>query len=126
MRQGKSPSQRQLRVGELLRHALAELFARGDLRDPDLIDATITVAEVTIGADLKSATAYVMPLGGGDAQAVTDALNRSRKYIRGQIARQVTLKFIPDISFELDRTFDYSDKIDSLLHTPHVSQDLKD
>jgi ribosome-binding factor A len=126
MRQGKAPNQRQLRVGELLRHALAELFTRGDLRDPDLSDVTITVVEVSVGPDLKNATAFVMPLGGGDAQRVIEALNRSKKFIRGHIGQQVLLKHMPNIAFELDRSFDYSDKIDSLLTTPHVSQDLKD
>lgn len=126
MGQGKAPSQRQLRVGELLRHALAELFARGDLRDPDLLDSTITVVEVSLGPDLKTATAFVMPLGGGEAQSVVAALNRSKKFIRGQISRQVFLKHMPDLRFELDRSFDYSEKIDALLTTPHVSQDLKD
>lgn len=126
MRQGKPPSQRQLRVGELIRHALAELFSRGDLRDPELLDATITVVEVSTGPDLKTATAFVMPLGGGDAHETVAALNRSKKFIRGQVGRQITLKFMPDIRFELDRSFDYSQKIDALLTTPHVSQDLKD
>ena len=126
MGQGKAPSQRQLRVGELLRHALADLLSRGDLRDPDLFDTTITVLEVSLGPDLKTATAFVMPLGGGDAQSVLAALNRSRKFIRGQISRQVFLKHMPDLRFELDRSFDYSEKIDALLTTPHVSQDLKD
>ncbi len=127
MRQGKGPSQRQLRVGELLRHALAELFTRGDLRDPDLFDVTITVAEVSLGPDLKNATAFVMPLGGGgDAQKVVSALNKSKKFIRGQVGRQVFLKHMPNISFELDRSFDYSEKIGALLTTPHVSQDLEE
>ncbi len=126
MGQGKAPSQRQLRVGELLRHALAELFARGGLRDPDLFDTTITVVEVSLGPDLKTATAFVMPLGGGDAHSVVAALNRSKKFIRGQVGRQVFLKHMPDLRFELDKSFDYSDKIDALLTTPHVSQDLKD
>ena len=126
MGQGKAPSQRQLRVGELLRHALAELFSRGDLRDPDLFDTTITVVEVSLGPDLKTATAFVMPLGGSDAPGVVAALNRSKKFIRGQISRQVFLKHMPDLRFELDRSFDYSEKIDALLTTPHVSQDLKD
>lgn len=126
MGQGKAPSQRQLRVGELLRHALAELFSRGDLRDPDLFDTTITVVEVSLGPDLKTATAFVMPLGGGDAKGVVAALNRSKKFIRGQVSRQVFLKHMPDLRFELDRSFDYSEKIDALLTTPHVSQDLKD
>lgn len=126
MRAGGVPSQRQLRVGELLRHALAELFARGDLRDPDLMDAAITVVEVAASPDLKQATAYVMPLGGSDAERVMAGLSRSRKFIRGQIGRQVTLKHIPEISFELDSSFDYSERIDALLTTPHVSQDLED
>ena len=126
MRQGKAPSQRQLRVGELLRHALAELFTRGDLRDPDLMDATITVVEVSLGPDLKNATAFVMPLGGSDASRVIAALNKSKKHIRGQLSGRVFLKHMPDISFELDRSFDYSEKIDALLTAPHVSQDLKD
>ena len=126
MGRGKAPSQRQLRVGELLRHALSDLFARGDLRDPDLMDATITVVEVSVGPDLKNATAFVMPLGGADAPRVVEALNRSRKFLRGQVGRQVFLKHMPSIVFELDRSFDYSENIDALLTTPHVSQDLND
>lgn len=126
MRAKKAPSQRQLRVGELLRHALAELLARGVVRDPALNDAAITVAQVSTSPDLKNAVAYVMPLGGVNAQTIVDALNRSKKFIRGQVSRQVSLKHMPELSFELDASFDYSDLVDRLLTAPHVAQDLDD
>lgn len=126
MRANKAPSQRQLRVGELLRHALAELLTRGGLRDPILNDAAVTVAEVSTSPDLKNAVAYVMPLGGSNGEQIVEALNRSKKYIRGQVSRHVTLKHTPELSFELDGSFDYSDLVGQMLTAPHVAQDLED
>lgn len=126
MRGSKAPSQRQLRVGELIRHALAEVFARGDLRDPDLEGVALTVVEVSVSPDLKKARAFVMPLGGGNANAVADALNRSKRYLRGQVSQRVSLKHMPDVSFELDTSFDYSRSVDQLLAEPHVAQDLEE
>lgn len=126
MRPNRAPSQRQLRVGEVLRHALADLFARGEMRDPELSDAAVTVAEVSVSPDLKNAIAFVMPLGGVNADMIIDALNRSRKHIRGQVSRGVMLKHMPEVSFELDGSYDYSELVDRLLSTPKVAQDLDD
>lgn len=111
----RPPSQRQLRVGEEIRHALAGIFLRGDFHDPDLAGIPITVTEVRTGPDLKSATAYVMPLGGGEEEAVLAALRRAAPYLRGQLAREVSLKFTPSLRFEIDRSFAEAKRIDGLL-----------
>ncbi len=117
----RPPSQRQLRVGEEIRHALAGIFIRGDLRDPDLVGIPITVTEVRAGSDLKSVTAYVMPLGGGEEAAVVAALRRAAPYLRGQLAQEVSLKFTPSLRFELDRSFAEAQRIDGLLR--HIDDD---
>lgn len=117
----RPPSQRQLRVGEEIRHALAGIFLRGDLRDPDLVGIPITVTEVRAGSDLKSVTAYVMPLGGGEEAAVVAALRRAAPYLRGQLAREVSLKFTPSLRFEIDRSFAEAQRIDGLLR--HIGDD---
>ena len=111
----RPPSQRQLRIGEEIRHALAGIFLRGDLHDPDLAGIPITVTEVRTGPDLKSATAYVMPLGGGEEPAVLAALRRAAPFLRGQLAREVSLKFTPSLRFEIDRSFGEAKRIDGLL-----------
>ncbi len=121
---GRSPGQRQLRVGEELRHALAEVFTRGGLRDPALKDASVTVTEVRISPDLRNATAFVTPLGGGDAAALLDALARAAPYIRGLIGRMMQLRFTPAIAFELDTSFERASHIDALLRQPAVAADL--
>lgn len=118
-------SQRQLRVGELVRHALAELFARGDVYDPVLEGHIITVPEVRMSADLRLATAYVMPLGGHDAKDVLAALERNKKFLRGEIAHRVNLKFTPEIRFRIDERFDEAERIEKLLRTPEVQRDLE-
>jgi ribosome-binding factor A len=117
-------SQRQLRVGELIRHALAEMFSRGDVHDPVIERHMITIPEVRMTADLKLATVYVMPLGGRDAQAVVAALERNKRYLRGEIARHVNLKFAPEIRFRIDERFDEAERIEKLLRTPEVQRDL--
>ncbi len=122
---GKAPSQRMLRMGELVRHALAEVFARGDVHDPVLETHVITIPEVAMTPDLRHATAYVMPLGGKDERAVIDALNRNKKYLRGVIAKKVQAKFAPDLHFRIDERFDRADQIDKLLKQPEVQRDLK-
>jgi len=124
MRATKAPSQRQLRVGELIRHALADVFSRGEINDPDLDGVTVTVVEVSVSPDLKNAVAFVMPLGGANADAMIAALERCRKFIRGQVGKRVALKHMPNLTFELDTSFDYSESVDRLLSTPHVAQDL--
>ena len=117
-------SQRQLRVGELIRHALAEMFSRGDIHDPTIEGHMITVPEVRMSPDLRLATIYVMPLGGRDEQAVVAALERNKRYLRGVIARKVNLKFAPDIRFRLDERFDEAERIEKLLRQPKVQRDL--
>jgi|SRR5438128_12659973 len=117
-------SQRQLRVGELVRHALAEMFSRGDVHDPVIEGHLITVPEVRMSADLRLATVYVMPLGGRDATDVVAALERNKKYLRGEIARRINLKFAPDLRFRVDERFEEAERIEKLLRTPAVQRDL--
>jgi ribosome-binding factor A len=114
-----------LRMGELVRHALAEIFSRGDVHDPVLETHVITIPEVSMTPDLRHATAYVMPLGGKDTRAVLDALNRNKKYMRGVIAKKLQAKFTPDLHFRIDERFDRAEKIDKLLRQPEVQRDLK-
>src|SRR5262245_22776692 len=118
-------SQRQLRVGELVRHALAELLARGEVHDPVIEGHLITVPEVRMTADLRLATIYVMPLGGRDGADVLAALERNKRFLRGEIARHVNLKFAPDIRFRIDERFDEAERIEKLLRTPAVQRDLE-
>ena len=119
------PSQRQLRVGELIRHALAEMLSRGDIHDPTIEAHMITVPEVRMAADLRLATIYVMPLGGKDAKEVVAALERNKKFLRGEIAHRVNLKFAPDIRFRIDERFDEAARIEKILRTPEVRRDLE-
>ena len=119
-------SQRQLRVGELIRHELAEMLARGDIHDQVIEAHMITVPEVRMSADLRLATIYVTPLGGRDEQAVLDALDHNKRYVRGEIARRVNLKFAPEIRFRIDDRFDEAERIEKLLRAPAVLRDLKD
>lgn len=123
----KGPSQRQLRVGEELRHALAWTLERGDLRDPILATTPVTVTEVRVSPDLKHATCFVTPLGGGDAQkvkAVVDALDHAAKFLRHEVVRKVDLRYAPQLHFEHDTSFDVAGHIDELLHQPDVARDL--
>src|SRR5579863_1253771 len=117
-------SQRQLRVGETVRHALAEILAHGNVHDPDLEGHIITVPEVRMSPDLKLATIYVMPLGGRDTDVVMAALNRNKRFLRGEIAHRVNLKFAPDVRFRIDDRFDEAERIEKLLRTPAVQRDL--
>ena len=112
---GKAPSQRQLRVGEELRHALARILGRGDLHDPELRDVPITVTEVRLSPDLKKATAFVMPLGGGEEAAVVEGLSRAAAFLQGQIAREASLRFTPRLSFAVDESFEAASRVDALL-----------
>ena len=122
--QSGESSQRQLRVGEAVRHALAEVLAQGEVHDPVLEGHMITVPEVRMSPDLRLATIYVMPLGGRDEAAVIAALERNKRYLRGVIARKVNLKFAPDIRFRLDERFDEAERIEKLLRSPAVKRDL--
>ncbi len=120
----RGTSQRPLRVGEELRHALARIFERGELRDPALADATVTVTEVRVTPDLKNATAYVVPLGGANAAEIMAALGRSAPFLRRALAHEVKLRHAPALAFTLDTSFDYASRIDALLRTPTVERDL--
>lgn len=120
----KAPSQRQLRVGEELRHVLAGILARGELRDPHLAGRSITVSEVRVSPDMRNATAYVMPLGGDDAGEIVAALNHAAAFLSGEIGRRVMLKFTPALQFEIDTVFDEAQRIDRLLREPGVARDL--
>jgi ribosome-binding factor A len=119
-------SQRQLRVGELVRHAMAELLARGEVHDPVIETHLITVPEVRMTADLRLATIYIMPLAGRDADKVLAALEHNKKYLRGEIAQRINLKFAPDLRFHVDDRFAEADRIDKLLRSPAVKRDLDD
>jgi ribosome-binding factor A len=118
-------SQRQLRVGELVRHAVAEMLMRGDVHDPVIEGHLITIPEVHMSPDLKLATIYVMPMGGRDAKAVVAAFEKHKKYLRAEIAHRVNLKFAPDIRFRIDERFAEAERIDSLLRSPEVARDLR-
>ena len=122
--QTAGPSQRQQRVAELVRHALAEVLSRGDIQDDVITRHVITIPEVRMSPDLKLATAYVMPLGGKDEEAVLAALERHRKLLRQEVARRVNLKFAPDLRFRRDESFDEAARIDALLRSERVQQDL--
>jgi ribosome-binding factor A len=117
-------SQRQLRVGETVRHAIADILSHGSVHDPDLEGHIITVPEVRMSPDLRLATIFVMPLGGRDTDVVIAALERNKKFLRGEIARRVNLKFAPDVRFRVDERFDEAERIEKLLRTPAVQRDL--
>jgi ribosome-binding factor A len=125
-KKGAAPggSQRQLRVGEAVRHAIADILTHGSVHDPDLEGHIITVPEVRMSPDLKLATIYVMPLGGSDTEIVIAALERNKKFLRGEVARRVNLKFAPDVRFRADDRFDEAERIEKLLRTPAVQRDL--
>jgi ribosome-binding factor A len=118
-----APSQRMLRAGELIRHALAEVLLRNETSDPELERFIVTVNEVQMSPDLKIATAYVRAVKGGDN--ALRALERNRKYMRGLIAPKLAMKFMPEIRFRMDTAPDYANKIDEILHSPKVAQDIK-
>jgi len=117
-------SQRQLRVGEELRHVLAHVLERRELRDPALQDAVVTVTEVRVSPDLKNATAFVMPLGGRQREEILGGLRRGAPFLRSVIAREINLRFVPALSFELDTSFDHASRISELLQRPEVARDL--
>ena len=118
------PSQRQLRVAELIRHALAEMLTRGEIHDEVLASHVVTVPEVRMSPDLRLATIYVMPLGGKDVGPVLAALDRNKRYLRGEVAEAVNLKFAPDIRFLADETFEEVNRIEQLLASDKVRRDL--
>ncbi len=122
---GKPPSQRQLRVGEELRHALVRVLTETPPRDPGLRDSQITITEVRVSPDLRNATVFVMPLGGGDLAGKVAALDRAAPYLRARLADNLDLRFTPRLAFQADRSFDEADRIASLLASPRVSRDLQ-
>ncbi len=122
---GNTPSQRQLRVGELIRRTLAEILQRGETGDPELESVSITVSEVRISPDLRHATAYVMPLGGGNAAGVIKALNRNRAMIRRIVTQDVNLRYSPEIGFSVDTSFEQADRTRALLESDAVRRDLE-
>jgi ribosome-binding factor A len=121
----KPPSQRQLRVGEELRHIVANLIERGEFRDPDLLGRAITVTEVRVSPDLRNATVFVVPLGGGDVAPILAGLKRAKAYLRHEIARSVDLRMVPELWFQPDATFDEASRIDALLRSPVVRRDVE-
>jgi ribosome-binding factor A len=123
-RSGHQRSQRQLRVGEVIRHALVEVLARGELRDPVLVGQSVTVTEVRVSPDLRNAAIFVMPLGGEQVDEIVAALGRASPFLRRMIGQTVTMKYLPALSFVADGAFDQSSKIDTLLRSPEVAQDL--
>jgi len=124
MNRGKGPSQRQLRVGEELRHALSQVLQREGFRDPDLSGVILTVTEVRPSPDLRNATVFVSPLGGGNMKAILAGLNRASRFMRGEVAKRVHLKYMPEFSFKADTSFDEFAKIDAALRDPVVAHDI--
>jgi ribosome-binding factor A len=124
-REDSPVGQRQLRVGEELRHALARILERGEIRDPALATVAVTVTEVRISPDLRQATVFVMPLGGREETTVVRALARARGFLRRRIAQSVHLKFVPDLAFRVDQSFEQADRITRILRDPTVSRDIE-
>ncbi|MFC4348719.1 30S ribosome-binding factor RbfA [Kordiimonas lipolytica] len=118
------PSLRLLRVGENVRHAISAILTRGDVQDPDLVRASVTVSEVRVSPDLRNATVFVMPLGGDPELKITKALNRNSAFIRGEMSKVVHMKYMPRLKFKLDESFDEASHIDALLRDPRVTRDL--
>ena len=118
------PTQRQLRVGEALRHALAEVLRRGDIRDPDLAGISVTITQIKPSPDMRHATVFCEPLGGKNAKAIVAALNKHKGYLRGEMGRLITMKFTPELRFLEDESFAEAQKIETLLKSSRVQQDL--
>jgi ribosome-binding factor A len=124
-RRAAGPSQRQLRAGELVRHALVEVLREEDIDDADLKGVSVTVTEVRMSPDLRHAVVFVEPLGGGEgAEAVVEHLNRHARYLRGQLGRHIDMRFTPDLKFVHDESFDEAGRIGRMFDDPHVRQDL--
>ena len=121
----RGPTQRQLRVGESLRHALSEILARGDIRDPDLVGVSVTITQVKPSPDMRHATVFCEPLGGQNAARVLAALNRSKGFIRGHLGKMITMKFTPDLRFIEDTSFAEAEKIETILKSERVARDLQ-
>jgi len=122
---GKGPSQRQLRVGEMLRHALSEVLRETDIRDPELSQVSVTVTQVKPSPDMRYATVFVEPLGGKNAAGIVAALNRHKGFLRGEMGRRIELKFTPELRFVEDTSFAEAERIEKILHSERVARDLK-
>ena len=120
-----TPTQRQLRVAEEIRHILAEIFVRADYSDDLLQKAHVTVTEVRLSADLKFAKVYIFPMGGHDKETILEMLNKTVSFYRFEVGRQLMAKFTPALRFHIDETFDHASRIESLLQSAHVKQDLQ-
>jgi ribosome-binding factor A len=120
----KGASQRQLRVGELIRHALSEILSRGDVHDPEIQGMIITVPEVQVAPDLKRATAFIMPLGGVGIDKALAVLERHRKFLRGEVARRISLRHSPELIFRVDTSFSEAERVDQLLRSPEMRRSL--
>jgi ribosome-binding factor A len=120
----REPSQRQLRVGEELRHALARIIERGEIRDPEVARRGVTVTEVSVSPDLRQATVFVVPLGGGEIAPLLAGLKRAAPFLRREVARHVQLRMAPEFAFAADDSFDRAERIDELLNSPAVRRDL--
>ena len=123
--QGHGPSQRQLRVGEMLRHALSDILRERGIRDPDLEGVSVTVTQVKPSPDMRHATVFVEPLGGKNADAIVEALNRHRGYLRGELGHTIELKFTPELRFVEDTSFAEAQRIERILHSEKVARDLR-
>ena len=121
----RAPSQRQLKVGETIRHALADIFFRGDIVDEVLSRYSLTVPEVRMTPDLKLATAFIFPLGGEGADEAVEHLNKHKRFLRGEVAKRISMKFMPELRFKVDTSFEASARIDELLASPKVARDLE-
>ena len=124
MSKASTPSQRMLRSGELIRHALAEVIQRGDIGDPEIDKLVPSIVEVQMSPDLKIATAYVRSLIMGKDQKTLEVLNKNRKYIRGLLAPRLDMKYMPEVRFRIDTSLEYAAKVDALLHKAEVQRDL--
>lgn len=124
--QSVGPSQRQLRAGELIRHALVDILAREDLRDPALQGVSITIGEVRTSPDLKHANIFCAPLGGGDPDAVAAGLNRASGFLRGRLGKEIDMKFTPQLHFIADESYQTASDMDALLRRPEIARDLDD
>lgn len=123
--QGHGPSQRQLRVGEMLRHALSDILREREIRDPDLEGVSVTVTQVKPSPDMRHATVFVQPLGGQNADAIVEALNRHRGFLRGELGHSIELKFTPELRFVEDTSFAEAQRIERILHSEKVARDLR-
>ena len=124
-RPASGPSQRQLRAGELVRHALVDILREEEIEDPALKGVSVTISEVRMSPDLKHAVCFVEPLGGGHAAEVVSALNRTGRFLRGRLGHEVDLRFTPDLKFVHDESFDAADKMTRLLAEPRVKRDVE-